>query len=548
MFYSIKAKVVTIYSVVMIAFTFLLLLTIFINERDDILDLELKNSTTISKMHAQILNQEFSKYVTMLKMLSENAQIKLNDKSVIASSLKRLMEVGDGNFTNAVYVDKNLTLTDVNGVQKKVNHPLFLKGDQWLNKDYNITVPLYTRFQKSPVIMVAVPILDTQNKWKGTLAVSVPITVITEKLSALKLPKESFAWLTDSNNLIVSHPDKRFVMKVSLPTTESKSFPGVYDITKQTQLQNEGYGRYFDVKNNEPKIVTFSKIDCLPGWNFFITTKESEVFKEIDTILINILVTSIILTVIFLLLISQLSNKITQPIIQLTKDVKMSFINKGAPLKVIDSKDEIGQLSQAFYDSAQEIYLHTTHLEKMVAERTLEISDKNELLGEKNNKLEELASKDPLTLLYNRRAFNPLVDKEISRSKRHQHKVTLIMLDIDNFKNINDLFGHTAGDNVLRRFAEELSNTVRKENIICRWGGEEFVILIPETTSDVVFNHIDHIRDNISKMDFSPVSRVTFSAGIATMLDDESFSEWLQRADDALYKAKASGRNRVICV
>ena len=546
MFHSIKAKVITIFSLVMIAFTSVLLITIFINERDRVLDLALENSTKISKMHANLLSQEFARYVVMLKMLSNNPKTKLGDKATIARQLQRLMTMGRGNFINAIYVDKNLNLTDVLGNTNKVTHSSFIRAEQWVGKEYNISTPVITRFEKAPVIMVGVPILDTQNNWIGTLAVAVPLTIISAKLAEIKLAKESYAWLTDSNGLMVSHPNKSFIMKNKLSMTESADYPGFYKIVRQTKLQNDGYGRYRDAKLNESKIVTFSKVDYLPGWTLFVTTKESEIFHDIYTIMYDVLVTSIILMVIFLLLISELSNRITKPIVQLTKDVKASVKDKKSYLKIIDSDDEIGQLSKAFHDSLQKIHLHTIHLEQMVNHRTQEITDKNLLLNQQNEKLEQLASKDPLTLLYNRRAFSALVDKEISRAKRHHFPVTLVILDIDHFKKINDEFGHNVGDDILCRFADELSINMRKENLICRWGGEEFVILIPEATSTMVFKHIEEVRQKISQMSFSPVEKLTFSAGMATLRVEEPFKEWFQRADSALYQAKGSGRNRII--
>ncbi|WP_351011673.1 diguanylate cyclase [Shewanella sp. S1-58-MNA-CIBAN-0166] len=546
MFHSIKAKVITIFSLVMIAFTSVLLITIFINERDRVLDLALENSTKISKMHANLLSQEFARYVVMLKMLSNNPKTKLGDKATIARQLQRLMTMGRGNFINAIYVDKNLNLTDVLGNTNKVTHSSFIRAEQWVGKEYNISTPVITRFEKAPVIMVGVPILDTQNNWIGTLAVAVPLTIISAKLAEIKLAKESYAWLTDSNGLMVSHPNKSFIMKNKLSMTESADYPGFYKIVRQTKLQNDGYGRYRDAKLNESKIVTFSKVDYLPGWTLFVTTKESEIFHAIYTIMYDVLVTSIILMVIFLLLISELSNRITKPIVQLTKDVKASVKDKKSYLKIIDSDDEIGQLSKAFHDSLQKIHLHTIHLEQMVNHRTQEITDKNLLLNQQNEKLEQLASKDPLTLLYNRRAFSALVDKEISRAKRHHFPVTLVILDIDHFKKINDEFGHNVGDDILCRFADELSINMRKENLICRWGGEEFVILIPEATSAMVFKHIEALRQKISQMDFAPIDKLTFSAGMATLRIEEPFKEWFQRADSALYNAKGSGRNKIV--
>ncbi|WP_182774045.1 cache domain-containing protein, partial [Shewanella sp. SG41-4] len=223
-------------------------------------------------MHANLLSQEFARYVVMLNMLSNNPKTKLGDKATIARQLQRLMTMGRGNFINAIYVDKNLNLTDVLSHTNKVTHSSVIRAEQWVGKEYNISTPVITRFVKAPVIMVGVPILDTQNNWMGTLAVAVPLTIISAKLAEIKLAKESFAWLADSNDLIVSHPNNSFVMSSKLKTTENVNFPGFYKIVRQTKLQNDGYGRYMDATLNESKIVTFSKVDYLPGWTLFVTT------------------------------------------------------------------------------------------------------------------------------------------------------------------------------------------------------------------------------------------------------------------------------------
>lgn len=546
MFYSIKGKVVTTFSLVMIIFTSLLLFTTFIKEREHLLDMELEKSTEISKMHANILSQEFAQYIAMLKMLSDDPKIKSNDITAIRVALQRLMKVGDGNFINAIYIDKNFNLNDFSGNTNKVTHPLFIHGERWKNKEYNISVPVSTKFEKKPVIIVAVPILDEDKKWIGTIAVAVPLSILSEKLLSIKLAKESYAWLADANDLIVSHPDKDKVMKITLSSTGNSNFPDFYKIVKQTKLQENGYGHYFDTKLNEAKIVTFSKIDNLPGWTLFVTTKESDIFQNVHTILNNVLMTSIILMVIFLFIISRLANKVTKPIIRLTKDVKASVNGKNNVVRIIHSKDEIGALSKAFHSSLQKINSHTSHLEEMVNRRTQEISSKNILLNEQNVQLEELVSKDPLTNLYNRRAFHSLVDKEISRAKRHNFSVALAVLDIDHFKNINDQYGHDVGDQVLCRFAEQLTLNMRKEDLICRWGGEEFVILLSGSTTDKVFDHMEEVRKKISDMDFDPVERVTFSTGISTFREGEDFKEWFKRADQAMYEAKETGRNRIV--
>ena len=546
MFHSIKAKIIIIYSLVMIVFTSLLLFTIFINERERMIDLELAKSTEISQMHASMLSQDFAKDVAMLTMLSGDFDPIKNDKATIVELLKRLMEVEGNGFINAVYIDKDLTLTDVNGNMMKVEHSTFLQGKQWDGKEYNITNPIISRFEESPVIMITVPIRDIDNNWTGSLAAAVPMTLLPQKLSSIKLGKESYAWLVDAEGLVVSHPITEFIMANKISTEESVNFPGFNEIVKQTKVQNSGYGRYMDKVLDESKVVTFSKLDYLPGWILFVTTEESEIFAELYEILFNVLIISLLLMAVFLIFISQLSDKVTKPIIQLTKEIKAVVNSKREYFEGVDSNDEIGQLSKALQSSFNKIRLHTLHLEKIVNQRTEEISSKNALLNEQNIKLEELVSKDPLTHLYNRRAFMSLLDKELSRAKRHSSTTTLAILDIDHFKKVNDTFGHNIGDEVLCRFASELVNNMRLEDLICRWGGEEFVVLLWGTTADDAFSSMNQIRENISNVEFDTVGKVTFSTGMATMEKAEDFKSWLHRADEALYKAKESGRNCIV--
>jgi diguanylate cyclase (GGDEF)-like protein len=542
---TIKTKIITTYSLVMIAFTSTLLLTTFLTERNRVLDLELEKSIEISRMHAEVLGNEFSRYITMLKMVSYNPEIQLRNKDSIEFQLKKLLEVGDGDFVNTIYIDKNLILTDAKGNTNKVTHPAFKKGNDWAGKDFNISMPLFSRFEKMPVIIVAVPILNTLKEWMGTIAVAVPLSTINKKLSFMKLTKGSYAWLADANGMIVSHPDESFIMKVQLSTTNSDTFPGFGDIVRKTQLEDHGYGHYLDTRINESKVVTFAKISNLPGWNLFVTTQESEIFHEIYEILYNVIITSFVLMIIFLLLINRLSKKLIRPLIQLSKDVKASVNNKHHHFNVIQSDDEIGQLSKAFDDAFKKIHSHTAYLEEVVGRRTQEIHAKNVILKSQNNALENIASIDPLTQLYNRRAFNALIEKNILADNQGALSPTLIVLDIDHFKKINDQFGHDVGDDILCRTAQELSNN-DDENIICRWGGEEFVILIPNTTPDMVSTYLDALRTKISQANFAPVEVLTFSAGVATRAPDEPFKAWFQRADKAMYEAKASGRNNVI--
>jgi diguanylate cyclase (GGDEF)-like protein len=159
---------------------------------------------------------------------------------------------------------------------------------------------------------------------------------------------------------------------------------------------------------------------------------------------------------------------------------------------------------------------------------------------------EMLAARDQLTGLCNRRNFDQRLEAAIARATRHGGAFSLLMLDIDHFKNINDYYGHATGDDVLRRFGEVLSERLRPYDVAARWGGEEFVVLADGATLDNARMLAEQIRESVASTPFSPVPRVTVSIGIADYQPDESGDDLLRRADKALYGAKRNGRNRVI--
>ncbi|WP_169739337.1 sensor domain-containing diguanylate cyclase [Vibrio rhizosphaerae] len=159
--------------------------------------------------------------------------------------------------------------------------------------------------------------------------------------------------------------------------------------------------------------------------------------------------------------------------------------------------------------------------------------------------LEVLSITDRLTCLHNRLKLDETLEKEVSRADRHQHPLSIIMLDIDDFKVVNDTFGHQAGDEVLCKIAGLLKQHVRKTDIPGRWGGEEFLIVCPETDLHGVHILAEKLRQAFMNHDFNVVGRCTCSFGVVSRMNDETIEQMIERADIALYTAKARGKNRV---
>jgi diguanylate cyclase (GGDEF)-like protein len=160
-----------------------------------------------------------------------------------------------------------------------------------------------------------------------------------------------------------------------------------------------------------------------------------------------------------------------------------------------------------------------------------------------------LATTDELTLLANRRHMRDLLAVEQQRRAACPNHVCVALLDVDFFKAINDKYGHAAGDAVLQSFAREAGATLRSADTLARWGGEEFLLLMPDTRLDEALAVLGRIAARIAAMRIDAVDpqlAITFSAGVAASLPLERFDEAIQRADEAMYRAKASGRNRVL--
>jgi len=204
---------------------------------------------------------------------------------------------------------------------------------------------------------------------------------------------------------------------------------------------------------------------------------------------------------------------------------------------------EMAELSDIVNRMASALQSERENLEHTVAERTRELS-------EANARLERLAVTDGLTGLFNHRRFQEALHSELLRCERHKRPLAVLMLDVDYFKKVNDSMGHPAGDELLRRLAQVLGADLRQTDLISRYGGEEFAVLLPETTKAEAMQVAERMRESVEvKINDGNAwtQRITVSVGVATFPEDGATAETvLEAADQALYVAKRQGRNKVI--
>jgi diguanylate cyclase (GGDEF)-like protein len=170
-------------------------------------------------------------------------------------------------------------------------------------------------------------------------------------------------------------------------------------------------------------------------------------------------------------------------------------------------------------------------------------------MQEMSDEFEKQAMHDPLSGLLNRRGMLDELNNEFDRRKRYQHDLTVMMCDIDHFKKINDRYGHDKGDDIIKEFADLFKFGLRKQDAISRWGGEEYLLLLPETNGEHALQLAEKLRMKIEQTEFQHNNKkfnVTVSFGLYQINHDDNIDQSISKADNNLYKAKEQGRNRCI--
>jgi len=201
-----------------------------------------------------------------------------------------------------------------------------------------------------------------------------------------------------------------------------------------------------------------------------------------------------------------------------------------------------------FYDRGKITVRSDSGKPEMVAGIVFDVTEQKrmeQLLADQNQQLLELSRVDFLTKVFNRRALYEKLEYEISRSERYLYPFSILMVDIDYFKKVNDTYGHLTGDRILVQVAEMIGNTIRKTDIFGRYGGEEFLLILPEIDRQSGIVVAEKIRKSIQDATFAENIKITASLGLVEYKHGTSIDDLVNAADSMLYAAKKNGRNRV---
>ncbi len=282
------------------------------------------------------------------------------------------------------------------------------------------------------------------------------------------------------------------------------------------------------------------------GWRIVIETPYEEAFQPLTAVVTRVLVVDLVIILLFSFAAYRVTETVVRPVEVLSEGARRiarGQIDHEIPEPA--TRDEIGLLTRTFNDMMRRLRRNQTEIEtanRSLTERNAELRAANEILS-------QLSITDGLTKLHNHRFFQDHLTREIKRVGRSGEKLSLLLIDIDDFKQLNDRLGHAAGDEILVGIAQILDESVRESDLLARYGGEEFVVLASATDIQGAYQLGEKIRTSIAEHAFrlddtQRQLRVTVSVGVAEFCGNRK--RFFQKTDQALYRAKASGKNCVV--
>lgn len=405
--------------------------------------------------------------------------------------------------------------------------------EKWLPRaqanKHTIGKPYWDETLQAGVVVITQPIRTANERLLGLLTAKINFRTISKTLKNYAQGEIGELYLiTEEGTLLVSS------RPISAKFLETKL---VGSTTRKLFFEEGDPQRYYG-HLGEPVVGALKRMSEL-DWGVVAEKERAKAYAQI----VRLRNVTLVLVVGLLLFIGLgaylLGLTLVRPLDRLTEGAsKVAAGDLEVDLPVL-SRSEVGYLTEVFNDMVARL-----------RQGREELAAINKTLRKKNKELHELSITDSLTGLYNRKHLMETLDKEVARSKRHKHDFVVLVIDIDDFKEYNDTYGHLAGDEVLSRLATVLEESVRSCDYVARYGGEEFILVLPEIGPEDGVKAAERIRKKVVKENFAgdgETIQVTVSVGVASYpKDGDDPQSIIRHADTALYKAKESGRNRVV--
>jgi len=405
--------------------------------------------------------------------------------------------------------------------------------EKWLERaqanKYTIASAYWDETLQAAVIVIAQPIRTANERLLGVLVAKLNFSTISKILMKYAQGEIGELYLITKDGFLLDSSQS-----ISAKFLETK----LLNNTTQKLFSQEGEPNAYLGYHNRPVVGTLKRMSEL-GWGVVAEKERAKAYAQI--VRLRNLTLALVFGLLLLIGLAAylLSLSLVRPLNRLTSGAGKVA---GGDLEVdvpVSSRSEVGYLTEVFNDMVARL-----------RQGREELASINETLREKNVELHEISITDSLTKLYNRKHLMETLDKEVSRSQRHSHSFSLLVIDIDHFKKYNDTYGHLAGDEALRRLASVFKECIRSSDYAARYGGEEFIIMLPEIGPEQGVEAAERIRHKVAEEIFNSDGesiKVTISVGVASFPENgEDAESVIRNADAALYEAKELGRNRVV--
>jgi diguanylate cyclase (GGDEF)-like protein len=441
---------------------------------------------------------------------------------------------------------------------------------------------IYAGFTPGTIFVSASePLYDRTGKLRGVSGTDISLKALQKFLSEIRISANSQVFLMEkSGTLVASSSQEQPFIGHTKPEHLAARDSKTPLVSATTNFLHQHFGKLYNIRqrqslnfqvNGQQQFLQVSPFSQGKGldWVIAIVVPEADMMAQIKVGTRTTFILCLIALIAVIILNYLISRWLARPIFSLNQASQRisrgDFGREAIPSRVRELAtlaDSFGLMSQEIQQSRQELEEYSRSLEQKVSDRTQELQAEverraaaEEALQKVNRKLANLAYVDGLTQIANRRQFDDRLHQEWFRLKREQKPLSLILCDVDYFKQYNDTYGHQVGDLCLRMLAGAISSAARRTaDLPARYGGEEFVVILPNTPLDGAIQVAQMIQERVTNLVLSHKSslvskQVTMSLGVATLVptDLNSIEILLSEADRLLYQAKSEGRNRIIC-
>ncbi len=384
----------------------------------------------------------------------------------------------------------------------------------------------------------ATPILDEAGELRGVLATHAHWTWVTETVRD-SLPDDSER--IGMEVLVINGAGEILYPYGTIGTLPIPS--GGIPLNDHAVIEWGGQGRYL---TSASPVQSATVTDL--GWRVIVRQPVETALAPVTNLHHTLLLISAIAAILFMAIAYRLAVAVSRPIERLHRAARrISEGNEAAPINCGSSVKEVEELTDALQAMTHTLIGRKRKVEDINAQLEQTVLERTSQLLAANKRLERLARTDALTELNNRLAADERLRAEFLRSKRSKSEYSVLLMDLDHFKQINDRHGHEGGDRALQAVAALLQSAMRETDFLARFGGEEFIAILPETDRLGAVEVAEKLRRTLNRADIPPAGHVTLSIGAATSNEAEEDEQAVVRlADAALYRAKETGRNRVV--